>query len=59
MLAKGLETCSSFYFPSGGGGVSIFVGLVSENDHLINLLMCGTLVLFGSTSNEHFVHLAC
>ena len=39
--------------------MSIFVGLVSENDHLIELLMCETLVLFGSTSIEHFLHLAC
>jgi len=60
VLAKELETCSLFYFPSGGGGVSISVGLVSEDDHhLINLLMCETLVLYGSTSIEHFLHLAC
>jgi hypothetical protein len=39
--------------------VSIFVGLVSENDHSVNLLMCGTLVLYDSTSIEHFLHLAC
>lgn len=37
--------------------VSIFVGLVSENDHLDKFLMCGTLVLFGSTFIEHFLHL--
>ena len=39
--------------------MSIFVGLVSEDDHLINLLMCETVVLLGSTSIEHFLHLAC
>lgn len=34
-------------FSSGGGGVSIFVGVVSENyDHLISILTsCVTLVL--------------
>ena len=39
--------------------MSIFVGLVSENDRLDKFLMCGTLVLYGSTSIEHFLHLAC
>lgn len=35
-----------FLFSSGGGGVSIFVGVVSENyDHLISILTCVTLVL--------------